>query len=51
MKNGNYKICDRCKFSQSGCAEWNKRKSLMPDYCTHMEYKKSKDIQKGCGQK
>lgn len=45
MKNNNYKICDRCKFSQSECAKWNKKKSFIPDYCTHMEYKKSKDIQ------
>nr|DAU29345.1 MAG TPA: hypothetical protein [Caudoviricetes sp.] len=51
MKNSNYKICDRCKFSQSECAKWNKEKSFIPDYCTHMEYKKSKDIQKECKQK
>lgn len=50
MKNNNYKICDRCKFFQSECAKWNKEKSLMPDYCTHMEFKKSKNIQKECEQ-
>ena len=46
MKQSNYKICNRCRFSYSDCTDWNKKKSLKTDYCDHMEFKENKDTQK-----